>query len=156
MIKRDERVHSLIDCTDANENTPLSEAAAGGAVDAITWLIDKGANPNSVGQFGRTPLYRAAFAGHLDAIAALLNAGADPRIYAEDHNTPADASANDTCVDTLNQWDISETENLIKLFSEKDDVRLDRSKRRKQADINTKQNNVKELERQLEAAQKVW
>lgn len=154
MIKRDERVHSLIDCKDSNDNTPLSEAGAGGAVDAINWLIDKGANPNSVGQFGRTPLYRAAFAGHLDAIVALLNAGADPRTYAEDHNTPAEASANDTCVDTLTQWDIDKTENLIKLFTEKDESRLDRSKRRKQADIDTKQNNVQELERQLAAAQK--
>jgi ankyrin repeat protein len=30
-------------------------------------LLDRGANPNTQGQFKRTPLYRAAFAGHLEA-----------------------------------------------------------------------------------------
>ena len=30
-IKRDEAVFSLVECSDANENTPLSEASAGGA-----------------------------------------------------------------------------------------------------------------------------
>jgi len=58
----------LIDCTDANNNTPLSEASAGGHPDAVKLLLTLGANPNSQGAFGRTPLYRAAFAGHLEAI----------------------------------------------------------------------------------------
>ena len=29
----------------------------------IRWLCENGANPNSIGRYGRTPLYRAAFAG---------------------------------------------------------------------------------------------
>ena len=39
----------------------------GGNVEAIKFLLERGADPNKVGQFLRTPLYRAAFAGHLEA-----------------------------------------------------------------------------------------
>ena len=42
--------------------------AGGGNVETIKFLIDRGADPNSQGQFLRTPLYRAAFAGHLEAV----------------------------------------------------------------------------------------
>ena len=62
------QLNHFIDCTDANNNTPLLEASAGGHADTIELLLGLGANPNSRGQFGRTPLYRAAFAGHLDAV----------------------------------------------------------------------------------------
>ena len=58
----------LIDCTDANGNTPLSEAAAGGQPDTIQMLFKMGANPNTKGAFGRSPLYRAAFGGHIEAV----------------------------------------------------------------------------------------
>ena len=40
----------------------------GGQVELIEFLIDEGADPNSVGQFGRTPIYRASFAGHVEAV----------------------------------------------------------------------------------------
>ena len=59
---------ALIDCCDANGNTPLSEASAGGHPETIMRLFNLGANPNSKGAFGRTPLYRAAFAGHTEAV----------------------------------------------------------------------------------------
>ena len=62
------QLNQFIDCTDANNNTPLSEASAGGHADTIKLLLSLGASPNNRGQFGRTPLYRAAFAGHLDAV----------------------------------------------------------------------------------------
>ncbi|GCC39027.1 hypothetical protein chiPu_0022914, partial [Chiloscyllium punctatum] len=38
---------ALADCTDAHGNTPLSEASGGGHPEAIRFLIEKGANPNS-------------------------------------------------------------------------------------------------------------
>nr|XP_034958574.1 putative IQ motif and ankyrin repeat domain-containing protein LOC642574 homolog isoform X2 [Zootoca vivipara] len=79
---------NMVDCTDANGNTPLSEASGGGHPDAIRMLIENGANPNSRGAFNRTPLYRAAFGGHLAAVELLLQHGADPRLYADDGNTP--------------------------------------------------------------------
>jgi len=53
------------------------------------FLIDRGADPNSRGQFDRTPLYRAAFAGHLDCVETLLQYGGDPRLYASDGQTAA-------------------------------------------------------------------
>ena len=39
----------------------------GGNVESIKFLLERGADPNKIGQFLRTPLYRAAFAGHLEA-----------------------------------------------------------------------------------------
>ena len=71
-IKRDERVFKLIESSDANDNSALSEASAGGALEAITFLLEQGADPNTIGHFGRTPLYRAVFAGHVDAVTLLL------------------------------------------------------------------------------------
>ena len=62
------RQGKLADCEDANKNTPLSEAAAGGSTGAIQMLLHYDARPNSKGAFGRTPLYRAAFAGHLETV----------------------------------------------------------------------------------------
>ena len=59
---------SLADCEDANGNTPLSEASAGGHVNTIKMLLEKGAEINSRGRYERTPLWRAAFAGHLEAV----------------------------------------------------------------------------------------
>jgi len=48
-----------------------------------------GADPNSIGAWGRSPLYRAAFGGHMAAVECLLQFGADPRLYAHDGSTPA-------------------------------------------------------------------
>jgi len=62
----------LIESSDANDNSALSEAVAGGAEETIKFLLEKGADPNSIGHFGRTPLYRAVFAGHTDVISILL------------------------------------------------------------------------------------
>jgi len=45
----------------------LTHSVDGGHAKTIKLLIERGANPNSKGQFQRTPLYRAAFAGHLEA-----------------------------------------------------------------------------------------
>lgn len=59
---------ALIDCEDANKNTPLSEASAGGDGNTIEYLLNKGGDVNSRGAFRRTPLYRAAFGGHLQAV----------------------------------------------------------------------------------------
>ena len=50
---------SLVECADANGNSPLSEAAVGGSVGAVALLLELGADPNTVGQYGRTPLYRS-------------------------------------------------------------------------------------------------
>lgn len=59
---------ALVDCEDANNNTPLSEAAGGGHVETIMLLIQQGAVLNSRGRYQRVPLWRAAFGGHLQAV----------------------------------------------------------------------------------------
>ena len=81
-------IRALIEARDANDNSPIGEAGAGGANDVIGYLVENGANINHKGQWGRTALYRAAFAGHADTVSLLLNSGADPRIAASDSNTP--------------------------------------------------------------------
>lgn len=63
---------ALVDCEDANNNTPLSEAAGGGHVDTIQLLIQRGADLNSRGRYQRVPLWRAAFGGHLQAVQVLI------------------------------------------------------------------------------------
>lgn len=103
----------LLECTDANEYSPLSEAGAGGACEVIEWLVSQGANPNSIGRYGRTPLYRAAFAGHVEAVQQCLQCGADPRIKADDGCAPVDISTNPTIKEILNEWDIADTERLF-------------------------------------------
>ena len=106
--------HDLnVDAADAHGDTPLSEAAASGAIDVMIELIKRGADVNSRGRFDRTPLYRACFAGHTSAALALLEAGADPRLYDAHGERPGDVCANDDTKTTLEGWDISRTEALL-------------------------------------------
>lgn len=62
------------------ENSFLSEAACGNAVDVMQYLITKGADPNFVGDLRRTPLHRALNNDAVEAVGVLLEAGADPRL----------------------------------------------------------------------------
>ncbi|XP_065184286.1 IQ motif and ankyrin repeat domain-containing protein 1-like [Sycon ciliatum] len=119
------RQTKLADCEDANKNTPLSEAAAGGSTEAIQVLLKYGADPNSKGGYGRTPLYRAAFAGHLDTVKALLDCGADPRLHAEDGAKPEQIASQDAVRDVLANWDLASTETALSNLS------LEREKRDK-------------------------
>ena len=64
--------------------SPLSEACAGGDVKTVTFLLDEGADINSIGHFHRTPLYRAAFGGHLDVVKVLNLGCLKPLILNED------------------------------------------------------------------------
>ncbi|XP_065061693.1 IQ motif and ankyrin repeat domain-containing protein 1-like isoform X2 [Rhopilema esculentum] len=104
---------ALIDCEDANGNTPLSEAAAGGDEESIEFLINKGAAVNTRGAFRRTPLYRAAFGGHLAAVQILLENGADGRLCADDGNSPEQIAASPHVAELISSWDIKETERLM-------------------------------------------
>ena len=71
------------------QGTPLHEAARQGDADAITVLINAGADPNvKDAQDGGIPLHEAALRGHTEAIAALLDAGADTNAKNENGLTP--------------------------------------------------------------------
>jgi len=41
-IVRQQHLMSVVECEDANGNTPLSEASGGGSVEAITFLVEQG------------------------------------------------------------------------------------------------------------------
>ncbi|GFS01435.1 FAM83H antisense RNA 1 (head to head) [Elysia marginata] len=131
---RTKHMMSIIDCKDANDNTALSEAANGGHADAINFLLERGADPNTQGHFMRTPLYRAAFAGHLEATLALLENGADPRIYASDSQTPTDIASRDDVKAILQNWDISRTEELQKQLEAAKEKRAEEDRKRKEAE----------------------
>ena len=85
-------IGAKLDCLDANEHTPLSEAACGGALEVCTLLLKHGANVNTQNHQGRTPLWRAAFMDKQECVKLLLEAGADPRITSSDQQTPLQAA----------------------------------------------------------------
>ncbi|XP_022089722.1 putative IQ motif and ankyrin repeat domain-containing protein isoform X3 [Acanthaster planci] len=137
----------MVDCEDANNNTPLSEAASGGHADTIKLLIDRGADVNARGQFERTPLYRAAFAGHLTAAQVLLQHGADPRLYASDGATPEQVSANEPLTVLLQEWDVGLTDAMLSKMEAQREQRKQEERQRREAEM-------AKLENQLADAQK--
>lgn len=143
---RDRHLLAMVECEDANENTPISEAANGGHADTIKMLLDRGANPNTQGQFKRTPLYRAAFAGHLEACQVLLQNGADPRIYANDGQNPEQVASLPAVIQLLQEWDISQTEVLLQKLEAEKEKRLEEVRQRRAAEESI-------LEKQVEIAQ---
>ncbi|CAI5778714.1 IQ motif and ankyrin repeat domain-containing LOC642574 homolog [Podarcis lilfordi] len=145
---------NMVDCTDANGNTPLSEASGGGHPDAIRMLIENGANPNSRGAFNRTPLYRAAFAGHLAAVELLLQHGADPRLYADDGNTPEQIASLDSLVAVLNSWDISLTESMLQKMEAEEQRRAQQDKKQKEAETRRMTEEVEQLAKEHERCSK--
>jgi len=54
----------------------LMEAAEGGSVEVVKFLMEKGADPNEKGTHGGTPLHEAARKGHIEVVKLLLDAGA--------------------------------------------------------------------------------
>ena len=61
------------------DQTALHFAAFGGQVEAVTALLDAGANIKARAEDGRTALHFAAEFGQVEAVTALLDAGADPK-----------------------------------------------------------------------------
>ena len=60
-----------------NDSTPLGEAASFGHKEVAQLLLQKGADPDRVDNFGQTPLYWAAITGHRGVAEILLDGGAD-------------------------------------------------------------------------------
>ncbi|XP_071487017.1 IQ motif and ankyrin repeat domain-containing protein 1-like [Diadema antillarum] len=145
---------AMVNCEDANNNTPLSEAASGGAADVIQMLLDRGADINMRGQFERTPLYRAAFAGHLEAVQTLLQNGADPRLYANDGATPEQVASQDAVREVLASWDVAMTESLLSRIEEVKEKRRQEEQRRHEAEMSKLENQLAEVQKMYDATQK--
>ena len=111
--KKKQAILNLIDCRDMNNNSALSEAAAGGSGEVVKFLLSSNADPNSKGAFGRTPLWRSAFGGHLNCVQILLENGADPRMYSTDGQRVADAATNDNVINLLESWNIQLTDRML-------------------------------------------
>ena len=103
-----------VDSVDARDNTPLSDAAAQGHGELVTYLLELGADPNSQSDLGRTPLWRAAFGGFSAMCTLLLKSGADPSITNRDFERPFDIASNDETRAVLEAWDEKETQRLLK------------------------------------------
>ena len=113
-----------VEIADGHGTTLLSEAAAGGQVPGVKWLLEKGAFPNSIGEFKRTPLWRACFLGHAEVVKEVLKAGGDPRIPSESGETPKNVASTDEIKAILEEWDIGETDKLVAAWEQKQEERL--------------------------------
>ncbi|XP_052354302.1 IQ motif and ankyrin repeat domain-containing protein 1-like isoform X5 [Oncorhynchus keta] len=123
----------MINITDANGNTAVSEAAGGGQPEVITLLVERGADINTRGAFGRTPIYRAAFGGHLWAVQTLLQLGADPRIHADDGSTPEQVASEEAVVATLQNWDLSATDSMLSKMKGEEQRRAEEEEKQNEA-----------------------
>lgn len=77
---------------DLNQRTLLMVAAEAGALDAVEFLLSKGADPAAADVLGETALHRATHAGRREVVERLLAAGALLQANRYGH-TPLDACA---------------------------------------------------------------
>lgn len=91
-----------VNCENHIGETPLHIACAGGNILSASFLLSKGANPNTLNRFGATPLHYAAYHGREDAVHLMLqydckidvedHAGFTPGLYALGQNFPKAAA----------------------------------------------------------------
>ncbi|XP_060605886.1 IQ motif and ankyrin repeat domain-containing protein 1-like [Ruditapes philippinarum] len=151
---RAKHIMNVVECEDANENTPISEAASGGHTDAIKFLLERGADPNKKGQFMRTPLYRAAFAGHLEACEILLQNGGDPRIYASDGQTPEQIGSVPAIAELIQNWDITQTDTLLEKLEADKERRKEMDRQKREAETSKLEDVLKEVQEEYNIMEK--
>jgi len=155
MITRKLHMMEIVECTDKNNYSALSEASAGGNTDSIKFLIDRGADVNSIGAYGRSPLYRAAFAGHLSAVQVLLQHGADPRIISHDQNTAAEVCSIPEIVDILENWDTKVTDEFLKNMSKEKEIRDNEVRKKKEFETKKIENDIESASKESDRLEKV-
>ncbi|XP_036837655.1 IQ motif and ankyrin repeat domain-containing protein 1 isoform X6 [Oncorhynchus mykiss] len=144
----------MINITDANGNTAVSEAAGGGQPEVITLLVERGADINTRGAFGRTPIYRAAFGGHLGAVQTLLQLGADPRTHADDGSTPEQVASEEAVVATLQNWDLSATDSMLSKMKAEEQRRAEEEEKQNEAETDRLKEEVDQLQKEHERCQR--
>ena len=91
-------------CRYRNCITPLVNAGWGGHPEAIRFLLDRGADVNKSGKFGKTALMMAAYYGDEDSVKLLLSRGADVNATGTDGITAlslAEEQGHRTIIDLL-------------------------------------------------------
>ncbi|TWU55036.1 ankyrin repeat domain-containing protein [Rubripirellula reticaptiva] len=84
-----------VDARDFEGKTPLMHAASGPFPDAVTMLVDAGANVNATETTeGFTALMTAAAVGEVEVVKILLDRGADPNVVDEDNDTAKNHAIN--------------------------------------------------------------
>ena len=78
--------------------------------------------------------------------------GGDPRLKATDLNTPSDITSDQTILDIFNNWDVAQTDLILKEREAQVQARNDKSKKRKETEKNEKENNLREIEKHFETA----
>ena len=68
---------SDLGCRNTRRGQPLHAAAASGAADAVSLMLDAGADIESEMANAERPLHLASFAGHDDVATVLLDRGAE-------------------------------------------------------------------------------
>uniref|UniRef100_A0A4W5NWW1 Uncharacterized protein n=1 Tax=Hucho hucho TaxID=62062 RepID=A0A4W5NWW1_9TELE len=144
----------MINITDANGNTAVSEAAGGGQPEVITLLVERGADINTRGAFGRTPIYRAAFGGHLGAVQTLLQLGSDPRTHADDGSTPEQVASEEAVIATLQNWDLSATDSMLTKMKEEEQRRVEEEEKQNEAENDRLKGEVEQLQKEHERYQR--
>ncbi len=77
----------------ATQATALIYAAVNGRMEAVSFLLERGASVYEADMFKRTALHWAAHVGHEDMVRALLRAGASPDATEMDDMTPEDVAS---------------------------------------------------------------
>ncbi len=67
---------SLIDARDEERHTPLHSAAMAGQIDAVMFLLERGADPEARNTADQSPLLYAAFSNYAAIVEALIERGA--------------------------------------------------------------------------------
>ena len=146
---------AAVETSDGHDTTLLSEAAAGGCVPCVAWLLEKGAFPNSVGEFKRTPIWRSCFLGHAEVVKQLLEAGGDPRIASESGEVASNVASTDEIKAILEEWDVSQTDKLVSDWERKQEERVEAEKKAKEDMLMGLANDVESAQQENDQMQKL-